>query len=113
MSVPTSDIWIVYGLIDPETKHVFYVGMTVNLPKRIIEHSNNPASGARSMIRKIKSRGLEVQHCIFGMFNDKRLAEFLERELSELLPNLFNEHGFKRGRELWKNIQRAHGITTL
>ena len=105
-------IWVIYGLIDPETGRVFYVGMSNNPTKRVYQHHYAVQSPAFHMCREIERKGLKVGHCIFGDFTIKREAEFLERELSRLLPQLYNEHGYREGRKLWQTVKRVlgHGL---
>jgi predicted GIY-YIG superfamily endonuclease len=42
-------IWVVYGLIDPKTGWVFYIGITQNLERRVSDHQQQKSSAAWEM----------------------------------------------------------------
>ena len=66
----------IYGLIDPRTLELFYVGCTLNMRRRLTEHlkrihwvGHNEALGQR--IRNFKQAGLIPSLVVFERTEDK------------------------------------------
>ena len=98
---PIEPSWKVYGLIDPRTGWVFYVGMTQSILRRLAAHKCQKQSAAWEMCQDIMQAGSEVSYCIFGEFRCEEMARFLETRLIVSLPITFNRTGFEEGYKLW------------
>jgi hypothetical protein len=80
----------VYGLIDPRSNVVFYVGCSTNIPSRLSDHRNDPASAAFSICQDLKASQMRPGVCIFGRFENKQDALALEAQLAVLMPQVAN-----------------------
>ena len=86
----TSGPCYLYGLIDPRTGEVFYVGVSWNPTIRLGNHKNDPASSAYLRCREIIAAGFDVEIEIADVFPSRTSAEGVERELIRVLPGLTN-----------------------
>lgn len=86
--------WMVYGLIDPRSGNVFYVGITTNVASRMRSHMSDRASSAWNVCQVLQSDGLKPSHCVFGRYLDKLPAKILEGRLILSLPGLVNKKSF-------------------
>jgi predicted GIY-YIG superfamily endonuclease len=83
----------VYGLTDPRSQEVFYVGIS-NKPRiRLTRHLYDPASSAYYRANEVRELGLCVGIRIFGKFQTRAKALDLESKLIRQLPNLLNVAG--------------------
>lgn len=83
--------YYVYGLIDPRSNRLFYVGQTESVRQRMTQHNAGDwASPAYQICIAIKAAGLRVSFCIFGQFPERIAAKRLERSLILALPDLVN-----------------------
>lgn len=98
--------WSVYGLIDPRDGHLFYVGMSIDVRRRILEHSSRRESSAFEKCRDITLSGSEVGHCIFGTFALERAAAFLERHLIIAIPQTYNCTHFATGFRFYEPVRQ-------
>jgi predicted GIY-YIG superfamily endonuclease len=104
--VATSEVWTVYGLIDPWINcHVFYVGITSgDVLKRIAQHRMDPSSAAYQVIKDIEKDGGIVQHCVFIQMSSKEVASHLEKALITVLPQIVNRTHEREGAAFWETF---------
>ncbi len=82
----------VYGLIDPRTGVVFYIGVTTHVKRRMAAHQS-PASAdtnAHARCMEIRATGARVEHKIYGEYLNSIEGRWAERELILTLPGLVN-----------------------
>lgn len=101
--------WVVYGLIDSRTGSVFYIGITQNIHRRIGAHHCQEQSSAYAMCRDIAASGAIAVRCVFGEFEHKRMAEFLERQLIVCIPQTFNRTYVYDGLKFWEPLATELG----
>lgn len=84
----------VYGLIDPRTQKLFYVGYSCNVGDRISQHNTtNGCCRTVDVVRELGELDLRAEHCIIGEFESKKQALELESKLIVLLPDIVNGLG--------------------
>ena len=94
---------IVYGLCDPETRELFYVGLTRGSWRvRLAQHSSDPASAAYYRIKAMREDGREPICIVLKCFSTVEEARVFERDIIVLIdrPLLNREprYGFAEGR---------------
>lgn len=90
-------MWYVYGLIDPRSGRVFYIGMTYDMRLRLSQHSSCQESAAWETIQAIKKEGGKVIMCEFATLYSEESARRLEDHLIMCLPDILNRtHHWKR-----------------
>jgi hypothetical protein len=80
----------VYGLVDPMTGAIFYVGISIDPWQRLSGHRGDPASSARNRVREIIAAGLEVEIDILEEHPTRHQTELRERVYLAVLPGLVN-----------------------
>lgn len=83
-------IWHVYGLVDPRTNEIFYVGATTDPEMRKNAHKSDSASAAWHRIQEIAAAGLEHDIKVIKKFADKKTAIDHENYLIKSMPSLVN-----------------------
>lgn len=83
-------IWAVYGLVDPRTAKVFYVGCTSKLKQRITAHHCDPASAAYWRCHDLRAVGLRAECIIFATAETKIAVKVVEARLILSIPDLVN-----------------------
>jgi hypothetical protein len=81
----------IYGLVDPRTGSIFYVGVSWFPKKRLSNHRCDPASSAYHTVREIFSSGLEVGIDILETHETRFEAEKREQIFISVLPGLINQ----------------------
>lgn len=102
--IPHNFPWNVYGLIDPRTRRLFYVGVSYIVKSRVISHNTDPASSAWRTCREIIEAGKKPEYCLFGKFASKRSAIFLESSLITAIPWLTNLTHREERQKLWDGV---------
>lgn len=92
----------VYGLIDPRTAKIFYVGMTYNPDGRFYAHHHDRGSFAYPRIKELGAAGLQSQLVILFKAADRLSARILERKLIAEYDALTNTVGRLDRREHYK-----------
>lgn len=82
--------WRVYGLLDPRSNAVFYVGMTCRLQDRLSQHRNDPMSAAYPTILDIREAGEAMVIVDYGAFATKEAAREHEDGLIATMDGLVN-----------------------
>jgi hypothetical protein len=80
----------VYGLVDPRTSEMFYVGKAVRPLCRFQSHRHDRCSSAYERIREIEAVGLSVEIRILGTFTTDDDALDFEYEAIRSTPGLLN-----------------------
>jgi len=81
----------VYGLLDPRTERVFYIGITKwNLPARLAGHRSDPASAAWQRIREIEADDFRCEIEAILDCPTREIARSWERRLIREFPGLIN-----------------------
>jgi len=80
----------VYGLIDPQTDKVFYVGFAADPKRRKYNHLRDQSSAAFQKCQDILGSGQSVGLRILGEYPTKFEAKWEERELILTTPDLVN-----------------------
>lgn len=71
--------FIIYGLIDPISKHLRYVGKSINGLSRALQHQHayrlqaEPYSHKTNWVEQLKKQGLEYNICIIQEFDTEEL----------------------------------------
>ena len=106
--------YTVYGLIDPRSQSMFYIGITRNSAKsRLSAHCTDPASRAWRTCRAIIATGAKPTYVVLSEGLDKEGAKLLESRLIYLLDGVVNDrlYGGISISELkhpkWKNLDYA------
>ncbi len=88
---------LVYGLCDPDTRDIFYVGLTSrHWSTRLSQHCSDPTSAAHGRIAEIRNRGGYPICIVFGHFNTVDEARVFERDMISLIDGpLLNRYGFR------------------
>ncbi len=88
--------FFVYGLSDPQTGTVFYIGISKDPIRRLPQHRSDRGSSAYQRYQKILSAGLQPQLIIFWQCKENR-ANHIERRLVNEYPALTNrKHNVKQ-----------------
>lgn len=89
-NTPTYDTGpvFIYGLVDPRTGSIFYVGISIAPESTLARHRNDPASSAYWRCREIIAAGLELD--VIEQHPTRRAAELRERSFIAVLPHLVN-----------------------
>lgn len=90
LSYDTGPVFI-YGLVDPFTDSIFYVGISINPWARIKGHRYDPASSAWQYIREVRAAGFDVDLCVLEKHPTRTSAELRERVYLAALPGLVNQ----------------------
>ena len=85
-----SRMYEIYGLIDPRSGVVFYIGCSKKLRERLLNHGCDPASAAWPTCQELKALGLKPGVRIFGRLESKQAARTLEAQLTALMPHVVN-----------------------
>lgn len=86
-----SELTSLYGLVDPRTNTVFYVGITkYNLRARFTGHRSDRASAAWGRIREIEEDNQQCHIHLLADFYSRDEAREVERELIRRHPGLCN-----------------------
>lgn len=80
----------VYGLVDPRTDQIFYVGKTVQQSGRYYAHSKDSSSAAYPRMRELAEAGFEAEMRILGTFPTEDRALDYEYELINSMRGLLN-----------------------
>lgn len=80
----------VYGLFDPRTGTVFYVGTSIRPERRAPAHRLDPASSAYSRSREIIRDGFEPQLVTLAKCENRNRALYVEHQLLMEYPALTN-----------------------
>lgn len=83
----------VYGLIDPRTDAVFYIGISSKPERRFSRHLSDDSSAAHHIMNEVQELGLRVELKIFEMFPTRAEAIELETNLIRTMPGLTNVAG--------------------
>jgi hypothetical protein len=104
--------WVVYGLIDPTTKAVFYVGITNrSVRERLNQHRKDRSSAVWDVIRHleqecvfagVKYPAQEIEHCEFALVFSEEAARHLETALIAVLPQIYNRTHGREGVGFWR-----------
>jgi predicted GIY-YIG superfamily endonuclease len=91
---PVADTIFLYGLSDPRTETVFYIGISANPVKRLLEHKSNN-SPFRHRVKEIRAAGQQVQLTILWECRDQQQARHIEQRLVRMHPGLANrQHNY-------------------
>ena len=94
--------WTVYGVIDPISRILTYVGITNrSVHKRIVQHRNDKDSAIRWLLDDLQEAGHEVEYCVLGYAPSQQAARHLEDALITVLPHLFNKTKYKEQDIFW------------
>lgn len=83
-------LFAVYGLIDPRNSRVFYVGQTINVKNRMMNHRSDPGSAAFGVCRDIIRAGFALRHVTYALVGDIVTAMRVERMVIKALPYIVN-----------------------
>lgn len=85
--------YYVYGIIDPRTHSIIYVGQTSQpLHVRLTAHCRNEASSAYQAIQFMREDGFEPGIVIINHFEELSDALKFEQHMIASLRGLFNKH---------------------
>jgi len=82
--------WFIYGLVDPRTDEVFYVGCSVCPEDRLKCHRSDVLSAARPRILDLLGLGLKAGIRVFSEHTEFWRARNAEDTLIATLPGLTN-----------------------
>lgn len=95
--------WTVYGVVDPVSHHVAYVGITRGEPdERLRQHRASRSSAIYGFLRDLDERGLEPTLCILGSVRSEAAARHLETALIVVMPQTYNKTHWNEGIGFWK-----------
>lgn len=84
--------WFVYGLHDPRSRTIFYVGISAQPTLRLRQHRTDPGSAAYPRYREILAAGEEPQLILFMECKTRDHARHIERRLVEEHQGMANRH---------------------
>jgi predicted GIY-YIG superfamily endonuclease len=87
----------VYGVLDPITGTIFYVGTSINPERRMPQHRSGTDSSTHRRCKQILSAGAEPQLVILHKCNTRNHALYIEHQLLVEYPALIN-----RARDLYQ-----------
>ena len=97
------DWWTVYGVIDPLSKCICYVGITNGpLSKRFNQHRSDRNSAVWELFDDVRQRGAEIEYCVLATVKSEKAARHLESALIIILPQIFNRTHCKESEALWR-----------
>ena len=104
----SSERWIVYGLIHPEDRYIFYVGITrgASARWRLDQHRHDRSSAVYELIKELESpeRGIgPVEFCEFAIVWSEAAARHLETALIIALPQIENRTLVSETKGFWKH----------
>jgi hypothetical protein len=82
--------WKIYGLIDPQTRTVFYIGVSRNPKQRLMNHLSDPGSAAWHRCRALRATGLRPTLHIFADCESDIDAKWIDRALAHAHPSMCN-----------------------
>lgn len=83
----------VYGLVDPRTEQIFYVGVSKYPNFRLEQHRSDQLSSAYDLIQDMQDEGWQCGMEILQKFETRRQALDHELRLIRTLPGLVNVAG--------------------
>lgn len=96
----------IYGLVDPETRGVRYVGKSIRPFERLTSHMNEPPGCHRThWLRELRSRGLKPTMIVLQVFADGEAWQESER--------FWIAEGKRRGWNLTNNTIGGDGVPGL
>lgn len=88
----TPDVqWTVYGLVDPRNEEVFYIGSSMRVKRRVLQHQSDYASPAIFRMKELKAVGLKAIVKQYGTYKTKAEAWAHEYELIGSTPTVLNK----------------------
>ncbi len=105
-------MYTVYGLLCPDTHVIFYVGMSVDVERRVRQHKSAHWTRQGAYCEFLKSVGLSPVTVLFGSYYKKVHAQCLESRLIKTLPHLMNSQvnglvPWEVGKDLkWWNLNK-------
>lgn len=96
-----------YGLLDPRSQSIFYIGTSAKPVNRLPSHRSDPSSAAFKRCRDIIDSGFQPELKILHECKDRNAALHLEYQLIKLFPILLNRardfYQIGRGRATHRN----------
>jgi predicted GIY-YIG superfamily endonuclease len=87
----------VYGIFDPRSGTVFYVGTSISPERRLPAHRHDPGSAAFKRSHQIIRQGFEPQLIVLAKCQHRNHALYVEHRLMLEFPALLN-----RARDLYQ-----------
>lgn len=81
-----------YGLLDPRTATIFYIGISVCPQDRLPQHKSDPASAAHRRYQQIIKAELQPQLVVLWQCRDRDHARQIERLVVGDFPALTNRN---------------------
>lgn len=110
----TSKTYCIYGLIDPETSEIRYIGKTENMRSRILSHrrnKNKSNSRKREWIQGIHDRGQVLDYVILQVSDTFRLkmheAQWYSFFINQGVDLLNSPTGIRGGKALVEAVQAS------
>ena len=104
--------WDVYGLVDPASDYIFYIGIAQNVDKRLSQHRSGKDSSAYEAIQQLAEFGFtpaDVKYVKFAHVHSKELAMRVEEHLIILCPHAVNKTHQGKAERFWSGLDHEFG----